>query len=151
MLSTRMAVDGTKIVDMARVLGLSRSYLSQLLASEKEFSGVGNDVLRAVARYLELPPVVCFVLAGKLEHADFLEPKVEYEAQLRAALEVIAESTFALEAAVDKSMLWSLQEPVKLLLVLLYQAVSGADVVAQKKRWPWTASKESSIFSVVPR
>ena len=85
MLSTRMAIDGIRAADMARAVGVSRSYLSQLLAGDKELSSLNDDALRAIAGYLKLPPVVCFVLAGKLRHADFLEPGMEYETSLRAA------------------------------------------------------------------
>ncbi len=147
MLSTRMAIDGIRAADMARAVGVSRSYLSQLLAGDKELSSLNDDALRAIAGYLKLPPVVCFVLAGKLRHADFLEPGMEYETSLRAALELIAESPFGLEAVVDKAMLFDLKEPVKLLLVFLYQAASGKELFPQKRRWPWAAPQEASIFT----
>jgi hypothetical protein len=146
MLSTRMAIEGIRPANMARALGISRSYLSQLVAGDKQLSSLNDDALRAVARYLRLPPVVCFVLAGKLRHADFLDPGTEYEASLRGALERIAESPFGLEAIVNKGMLWELPEPVKMLLALLYQAASGVELFPPKKRWPWVATEEASIF-----
>lgn len=151
MLSTRMAIEGIRATDMARTLGISRSYLSQLVAGDKELSSLNDDALRAVARYLRLPPVVCFVLAGKLRHADFLDPGAECEASLRGALERIAESPFGLEAVINKEMLFELPEPVKMLLALLYQAALGVELFPHKKRWPWVATEEASIFSFPQR
>lgn len=151
MLSTKMRVDGTKAAEMAGIIGISASYLSQLLTGDKAFSGVDNAVLRAVARYLELPAVVCFVLAGKLQHEDFLEYEVVFEAELHRALTVVAASPYGLEAAVDSVMLAGVPEPVKLLLVLMYQAASGAEVVTGKRRWPWTAPRQSALLDILVR
>lgn len=135
-LTAHMNKDGASITAVARHLGISQSYLSQLLAGDKSFSAVDDSLLRSVASYLSIPPVIGFLLAERLQHSDFIEPNVEFETKLNAALQIIATSPYALEAAVNAEELMSLSQPTKLLMVLLFQATTGRELIPGKC-WPW--------------
>lgn len=56
---------------VAQQVGISPSYLSQLLSGDKGMESVSDQLLRAFAAYLSMPPVAGFVLAGRLDVADF--------------------------------------------------------------------------------
>lgn len=71
---------------MARMLGISTSYMSQLLAGYKRFSEGSDEVVRAAAKVLELPAVICILLTGKLRHEDFVEPTVSFQEELAVAM-----------------------------------------------------------------
>lgn len=144
-LESRMNEGGSTVTAIAKQLGISQSYLSQLLAGDKAFTGMDNQVLRVIANFLGIPPVICFLLAGKLQNTDFIDPGVELNDQVKRALGVIAESPYALEAAVNAKELTELPESVKLFLVLLYQAATGSELISPKKRWPWIADMPESV------
>ena len=143
LLATKMSIDGQRTGALASDFGISASYMSQLLSGDKSFASVDIVVLRRVARYLGLPGVVCFVLSGKIQHVDFLEPDIDVVVELQNALSVVSQSTYGIEAAVDVDTLWAVPESVRLLVVLMYEAVTGTVLVAGKKRWPWTAARNS--------
>lgn len=123
--------------EAAQLLGISQSYLSQLLKGDKSFSKADDAIVRAVSTYLGLPGVIGFVLAGKLQHSDFVEPSVPLAAVFEKALNEIVQSPPALEAAVDLGLLQTLPEQVKLLLVLLYQEATGVELLVHTRRWSW--------------
>ena len=50
---------------VARELGISPSYFSQLINSERDVENVSDSFIRQSALYLRLPVVTCFVLAGR--------------------------------------------------------------------------------------
>lgn len=134
----RIHAQGASITAVANQLGISQSYLSQLLKGDKLFSTMDEAHLRAVSNYLELPAVIGFLLAGKLKQSDFEEPTVPLAAALKSALEVVAYSPPALEVCVDPTALHALPEPVKLLLVLCYQKAMGVELLTRTRRWTWT-------------
>lgn len=135
-LTVKMNKDGESKTAVAKHLGISQSYLSQLIAGDKSFSAIDDSLLRAVASYLSIPPVIGFLLAERLQHSDFIEPNVEFETKLNAALQIVATSPHALEAAVNAEELMSLSQPTKLLMVFLFQATTGRELIPGK-RWPW--------------
>ena len=84
-------------------------------------------------------------------HAEFLEPDVGFDVELQDAMNVIARSSFWIEAAVDLVVLKGVPESVKLLLVLVFQATSGIEEICEKQRWPWTGPRQSSLTNVMAR
>jgi transcriptional regulator with XRE-family HTH domain len=113
--------EGISTETIAQKLGISPSYLSQLSTGTKRTSGVSNSFLRNSGYYLGLPPVLCFLLAEKLDITDFFEPRKDFHAHIQTALEVIADSRVAFESNVDSESLKNLAVEVQLLIVLLYE------------------------------
>lgn len=142
-LRERMYVNGEGVTALARRLRVSQSYLSELLAGDRSLQGVGDDVVREMAAYLQLPPVVCFLLAEKLRHADFVAPPASLQTALNQAMEGVASSRQGLEAAVTPETLKALPEKVKVLLVLLYESATAGQLL-QVKRWQWVSTSASS-------
>ncbi|MGQ5490885.1 helix-turn-helix domain-containing protein [Thauera sp. ZXT1-4] len=140
----RMSSEGVSVTELAERLGVSQPYLSQLLCGDKSFTQASDDLIRRVAGFLYLPPVVCFVLAERLVPADFETCSYDDEflsLERRAAF--IAESTFALEAGVTKQLLME-ADPRMLSLVLgMYEVMVGpGELVSSKERWSWAASRD---------
>lgn len=135
----RMSLEATSVGDLADRLQISQSYLSQLLLGDKAIASANNDLIRRIAGYLYLPPVVCFVLAGKLESEDFAT--CNYDEQLRSLerrVALIADSTFALEAGVSKEMLIRADPRVLTMIVSIYQALLGpGEMISRGERWAW--------------
>lgn len=135
----RMSLEATSVGDLADRLQISQSYLSQLLLGDKAIVSASSDLVRRIAGYLYLPPVVCFVLAGKLESEDFAT--CNYDEQLRSLerrVALIADSTFALEAGVSKEMLIRADPRVLTMIVSIYQALLGpGEMISRGERWAW--------------
>lgn len=140
----RMNLNGVTVTAMAKQLGISQSYLSELLVGDKEFSTVRDDLVRAIAAYLGVPVVVCMVLAGRLQHRDFVAPAVDVDARRRAALAEVATSAMAMETAVDIQLLSDIPVPVQYLVVLLFERATGRSLMLGEQ-WSW-----SSINSAMP-
>lgn len=109
------------ISGLAAKLGTSQGYLSQLLNGDKPIDGVGDDLLRKFAAYLEVPGVAGFILAERLTASDFLAPSSALPDRLNLAISTISQSMAAMESGVEMEVLVALPEKLKLLLVLLYQ------------------------------
>lgn len=139
----RMYVKGDSVTALAKRLRVSQSYLSELLAGDRSLQDVGDEVIREMAAYLQLPPVVCFLLAEKLRHADFVAPPTSLQTALNQAMEGVASSRQGLEAAVTPETLKVLPEKVKVLLVLLYESATAGQLL-QVKRWQWVSTSASS-------
>lgn len=137
MLAVRREVEGVAVSTLAGMLGISTSYMSQLLAGDKRFSVASDEVVRAAAKILELPAVICFLLTGKLRHEDFVEPTVSFQDELAAAMRDLANSPEALELAVVRDDLLALPVPVQHLVAVLFGKVSGRHYITGKKRWTW--------------
>lgn len=143
-LRERMHANREGVTALAQRLRVSQSYLSELLGGDQPLQGVRNEVIREMAAYLELPPVVCFLLAEKLRHDDFVTPAPSLSDALNGAMDVLAASEAALEAAVTPSDLKALPEPVKLLLVLLYEAGATSRLL-RVKRWQWASAAAPAV------
>lgn len=72
LLEQKMSGAHCKATELAKKLGISQSYFSELLSGDKEFSRLNTNALRNIAAHLEIPCVVCFLLAGKLVSSDFI-------------------------------------------------------------------------------
>ncbi len=147
LLRQRMESDNVSVSNLARQLGVAQSYLSELLCGDKSFQRLDEERLRTVANYLRVPAVIAFLLAGRLRHADFVEPEIDVDGQLSLAMAAIAKSPLGLEAAVSLQMLLALPSEVKVILALMYQS-AGGEYFLTEKRWSWTqpASSAMSLF-----
>lgn len=138
-LARHIDIKKEKVSSVAKQLGVSQSYLSELLSGARAFASVGEELLRGIAGYLGLPTIACMLLAGKLRPEDFIDPGADVERQLRAALEHIAASTYGMQAAVDAEILQDIPAPVQHLVVQLFEAAAGVKLLGVR-RWMWTAS-----------
>lgn len=151
MLAVRRDVEDVAVSTLAGMLGISTSYMSQLLAGDKRFSVASDEVIRAAAKVLQLPAVICFLLTGKLRHEDFVEPTVSIQEELALAMRDLANSPEALELAVDRDELLALPEPLQHLLAVLFGEVSGRRYITGKKRWPWMAEPPPGLLKTQSR
>jgi len=134
-LKERMALNGDSVSKLARGLGVSQGYLSQLLNGDRLFAAVGDDFIRRVAAYLGLPAMICFLLSGKFSIDDFVVASVEQERAFERVLKFVADSTYALEAGVDSVSLRSAPRPIQVLVVLLYQSATNAHLYPLDEGW----------------
>lgn len=126
---------GESISGLAAQLGISQSYLSQLLNGDKPIDGIDDDLLRKFAAYLEVPGVAGFILAERLTAADFLALSPSLGARLSQAIIPVGQSSAAIESGMEEGALEELPERVKLLLVLLYQKAYGVELLNPSRAW----------------
>jgi transcriptional regulator with XRE-family HTH domain len=120
-LRMKMLQDCLSQRELAKQLRVGASYLSQLTSGAKPISGVSELFLRSCAEYLELPPVLVYLLAGRLKAKDFFVSPESFEQHLNAALVQITNTRIGAETAVDAELLTRLPVSTKLLIVLLYE------------------------------
>ncbi|NMF96152.1 hypothetical protein GPA27_01910 [Aromatoleum toluolicum] len=138
-LARHIEIKKERVSSVAKQLGVSQSYLSELLSGGRAFAAAGDELLRGVAVYLGLPAVACMLMAGKLRPDDFIDPGADVESQLRAALEHVAASTFGMQVAVNSEILQEVPLPVQHLVVLLYETTTGKMLMGAR-HWTWTPS-----------
>ena len=138
----RMAADGEAVSSLAESLDISQSYLSQLLRGDKAIASANDDFIRGVAAYLHLPPVVCFVLAGKLGREDFFVNDDDERRRFERAMGAVADSAFALEIGVDRRILQEADRRLQHLIVMLYQGLSATgEVFPARDAWSWLTQR----------
>jgi transcriptional regulator with XRE-family HTH domain len=123
-----MQAENMAISSTGKMLGISQSYLSELLAGDKQFKSANDDLIRSIAKFLNIPNVLGFVLAGKLRHEDFFDFSCDYDKIISGALLAITDSSSGIEFAVDFKTLGNLPASVKLLLITLYEQANGIDL-----------------------
>ncbi len=129
LVATKMRCDGVSVGTLAERLGISQSYLSQLLSGEKSWASVNDELIRRSADYVDQAAVVGFLLSGKLRRADFFESPNDLSLSLERALRTIARSQFAADATVALRDLETIPVPVQLLIVLLYESAIGDELI----------------------
>ena len=67
-------LEGMSDMELGATLGLSRSYLSQLLGGKRHFAAMGVPKLRRVAEALGLSPLHVFLLSGLMKPEDVVIP-----------------------------------------------------------------------------
>ena len=125
LLRTKMRHENLTVEQLAKRLQVGHSYLSQLSGGTKPLASVSDKFLRACGEYLEMPVVLVYLLAGRLQAKDFFISPMNLGNQINIALQHIGNSNAAAETSVDTEMLLRLQDEVKLLLVLLYERAEG--------------------------
>ena len=121
MLRAKMKRDDLSLEQLGNRLFVGGSYLSQLLRGVKPMAAVSEGFLRSGAEFLEMPVVLVYLLAGRLQAADFFFAPVNWQQHVDAALREIATSRVAIETVVNSETLLALPDAVKLLVVLLYE------------------------------
>lgn len=137
LLAQSLCLQGQSVSKLAAEVGISQSYMSELLVGDKQFSKLDDEIVRAIAAHLKIPAVVALLMAGKLRHGDFVDRPLELDEMLHEAVQQIGNSSYALESAVTASVLTQLSVEVRLLLMLLFQDATG-NMVIPERRWPWT-------------
>jgi len=140
----RMFFRGDRAKYVAGVLGVSSAYLGQLLAGDRSFASANEQLLRRVAGYLQLKPIMCFMLAGKIEAADFSSDQAEIRRLTERALDFIAESSYALEAGVERQMLYDVRAEIQQLVLLLYQSATDTRLMPATEEWLYSIVKEQA-------
>lgn len=69
--------------ELARALGITYGELMTYAAGSRDMVGTKRPTVRTISQYLELPPVAVWLLAGKLQTADFLIPRNSAQAPER--------------------------------------------------------------------
>lgn len=133
LLRAKMERDGLSSVELAERLGIGQSYLSQLLRGVKRTQTAGESLLRACAKYLGVPPVTAYLLAGKLKAEDFFSvtPK-EWDVSIDNALFTLSQSHFAANAAVTHEHLRQSTDPLKLLLIHLFENATSTTLLPRR-------------------
>lgn len=137
LLSRSLTQQGQSVSKLSAELGISQSYLSELLVGDKLFSKLDDEIVRAIAAHLKIPAVVALLMAGKMKHQDFVDSPLEFDEMLQESVLRIGKSSYAMESAVTVPMLSQLPTEVKLLLMLIFQDATG-EVLIPQRRWPWT-------------
>lgn len=132
LLRSKLRRDGLSLAQLAKRLGVGQSYLSQLSCGAKPLSSVSESFLRKCATYLGIPVVYVFLLSGRLQFRDFFSSPVTLAMQIEKALVQISCSDIGLEAGVDTSVLASLPDAAKLLIVLLYERAEQVQLLPSR-------------------
>lgn len=66
--------------ELARELGITYGELMAYASGARSMVGTKRPTVRTISQYLELPPVAVWLLAGKLQTADFLMPRGDAKA-----------------------------------------------------------------------
>ncbi|CAM5496907.1 hypothetical protein AFAE65S_03695 [Alcaligenes phenolicus] len=125
---------------VAKQVGISQSYLSQLINGDKPMEHVSDQHLRRLAAYLGMPPIAGFVLAGRLSVSDFLESVPPVEQRLDQALKAVLASSTAAEAQVSEADVGALPVSVKMWIVLLHQRAERIDLFRPSAAW-WASRR----------
>lgn len=122
---------GHQVQEMARELGVTSGYISQLKSGIRRVEHISGEFAVACARYLGVPAVVVKILSGKIAMSDFVWPHQDEE--------VVVTRAFA-RMMTDPVVKLSLSEPsnaysmeVKRALVMLYAESSGQDVLGLRE------------------
>lgn len=143
LLAAKMRLAGMSEKSLATYLGISQSYLSQLLNGRKDTAGLSEIVLRRCAGFLEMPAVVCFLLAGRLLQEDFFDSSDSLTSRVSKALKVVATSRYAQETSVTSELLGGLPEQIQLLIVLLYETATGSVLIPGRVGAEWVSSSDN--------
>lgn len=129
LLSVKMHQDELSAKALASKLGISPSYLSQLLSGEKCLVTARDKLVRQCADYLGIPAVLAFLWTGKLTSNDFFHEPRSLKERLSASMRVVSESQYAGEAGVSRADLLGLNEQVQLLLAHLFEIAEGRSLI----------------------
>lgn len=113
--------------EMAEQLGVTLSYIYQLRSGTRRTAHISQEMARACARYLGVPPIVVKVLAGSLPMSDFVWPAQTEEAAIDRALQGMRTDPIARTLMPTNAK--SLPLEAKRALVLMYSESSRQDVL----------------------
>jgi transcriptional regulator with XRE-family HTH domain len=114
--------------DVAQRLGFSEPYYALLLSGQRWFGAVSEDKLKRIADFLDVPLLSVYMLAEVIHSEDFFRAS-SIEDQIAAALDAMARDK-RFSTIIPTRADWS-HAPlrVRLLCAILYQDVSGKDLL----------------------
>lgn len=124
---------GMPMRDTAVALGVTYGYLHQLRIGSRCTANMSAELLRTIARFLRVPPILVRVVAGNIAMRDFAWPNLSEDELVDAALERMRADPVA--RAMLPADLSVLPPQARSTLALLWGEVSGDDVL-QAHRLP---------------
>lgn len=115
--------------ELAREIGVTQGYISQLRNGLRNIPDVSDDFLAGCARLLGVPRIVCAIAAGKLK-ADDLYAEASVEDAAKQALQLIGKDG-PLGALLPVSA-FSAPEDVQLYIVMLFEAATGKKLIRSR-------------------
>jgi len=117
---------------IARVLGISESHYSQLLNRERDFASLPEEKLRAIAELLDVPYMSVLMLAEIVRPEDFFRSSTIEDHVTFAYRTMRRDSRFVV--AMPNAGDWKAAPlSVRLLCAILYQDVSGQDLLEKAR------------------
>ena len=122
---------GHSFTELAATLNVTEGYILQLCAGVRKVENASQEFFVACSRYLGVPAVVCKLLAGSIQMADFLyRAESEEEAVDRAVRQMLDDP--AVRSSLPANVL-ALDTETKRALVLMYSEVSSNDFLGTKQ------------------
>lgn len=127
------AMRGETKSELARHVGVSYGYLSQLSSGLRSVETISSEFARACARYLDIPPVAVMLASGRIKAVDFLMPEAgpSPSIQLNRGLERIASDPIV--GCLLPAEIWDAPDSVKTLLVALYEDVTQQELLPPRR------------------
>lgn len=117
---------------IAGTLGISESHYSQLLNRERDFASLPEEKLRLIAELLDVPYVSVLMLAEIVRPEDFFRSSTIEDHVAFAFRTMRRDSRFVV--AMPKVSDWNAAPlSVRLLCAILYQDVSGQDLLEKAR------------------
>lgn len=119
--------------ELAPHLGITFGELMTFASGAREMAGLRNPSVRTIARYLELPPVAIWLLAGKLSATDFLMPESSRSSvhQLIDGIQRIAQDPIV--GPMVPPEVFDVPDSVKALLCALYEDATTQELFPPKR------------------
>lgn len=118
---------GHMLKELASELGVTYGYISQLRSDLRSVQNVSDDFARKCAKYLGVPLMQVWVLAGKLQPSDLYPCKVTFASQLANAIEFIGRDKYWGHQLTTE--LRSMNADSQHMLVKLYQKATGCTLL----------------------
>lgn len=112
----------------AEQLGFSEAYYTLLLSGQRWFGSVDEEKLRNISEFLDLPFAAVYMLAEVIQPKDFYRAST-VEKQVDAAFKVMARDKRFIPAMPNQEQWNETPLEVRLLCAILYQDVSGKDLL----------------------
>jgi transcriptional regulator with XRE-family HTH domain len=116
---------------MAKALGVTYGYISQLRSGRRLTRHISDQFATACARYLGVPPVVVKIAAGRIPMSDFVSPHEPLEAALDRAVMRMLDDPVARHLLPANPT--TLGAQAKQALVAMYTEVTGLDVLGLRQ------------------
>lgn len=123
-ISRTMTERGDTIEDAASAVGISTVYLRAINSGARKFADVDKDVLRRIAKYVNLPAAQVFLMAEALEPTDFFYAATVEDELSRAYRSMTSHPMWAGYAPSTEE--WdAMSESTKLFTCMLFEQVTN--------------------------
>lgn len=119
------AEQGIDHAALATKLGVQENYLRQLQDGTRLAEHIGRDFTEACARFLETPPALVLLLAGRIQMSDFVQPH-RRDGDIKRALRALAGDEYF--GPLVPTELATAPDALKRLVVHLYEAATQSDL-----------------------